>query len=387
MKSEKSARTPTPPGSWRETVGAPPAGLEEAARVALHDVMRIKAKERVLIATNPVKESFTISAALADAAMAAGADTTLIVQPRRTSLDMASDAVIHALRSGPDVVISISAEKMGKDRFGLVKPYRYPGVKGSWTHIFDALKGAKKARAFWSPGVTLDSFVRTVPIDYALLQRRAVALKRVFDPGDRIHITAAGGTDLEVGIHGRKTHADDGLFHKVGSGGNLPAGEVYISPALNDAEGIMVFDVSVSIVGGTIVPDVPVRVTVKNGLVVKVEGGEAAHRLEDSLLAGEKMAHGMTGKKGWTPKKVASYARNAHHLGEVGIGLNPQARVTGNMLEDEKILGTCHIAIGSNYDDDAEALIHLDCIIQSPTITVMGRGGKRTVVMEEGRLL
>ena len=57
-------------------------------------------------------------------------------------------------------------------------------------------------------------------------------------------------------------------------------------------------------------------------------------------------------------------------LSFLGIGLNPRARVTGNMLEDEKILGTCHFAIGSNYDDDAEAFIHLDCLVNKPTITV-----------------
>ncbi len=54
------------------------------------------------------------------------------------------------------------------------------------------------------------------------------------------------------------------------------------------------------------------------------------------------------------------------------------------MLEDEKILGTCHFAIGANYDDDAEAFIHLDCLVKKPTITITGRGGRSRTIVEAG---
>jgi hypothetical protein len=62
----------------------------------------------------------------------------------------------------------------------------------------------------------------------------------------------------------------------------------------------------------------------------------------------------------------AVYARNARNIGEIGIGLNPEARINGHMLEDEKAFYTCHFAIGLNYDNDASCLIHLDDLVKNP---------------------
>ncbi len=372
---------------WSQVLEGAPRGLRRAAEVALRDVLRVRKRERVVVVTNPERDGLQISAALAERAAILGADATVVVQPRCSSLDMASDAVIHALRSEPEVIISISTAKLGKDRFGLERSYRFKGVKGTWSHIFNALLDSGRARSFWSPAVTLDAFVRTVPVDYARMRRDAGKLKRALDRADRVHITAPGGTDIEIGLRGRIALTDDGRFWKPGTGGNLPAGETYISPALRDAEGVLVFDGSLAVAeGGAFVPRRPVTVQVHKGHAVRVTGGAGAERFEASLRAGEQMARTMRGKKGWPARRVASYERNARHLGELGIGLNPAARVTGNMLEDEKILGTCHIAIGSNYDRDAEAFIHLDCIVKSPTITVIGASARRRVILRAGRM-
>lgn len=363
--------------------------LAEAARVAVEDVLRVRRGERAVIVTNPDHDVRAISEALYQAILARGADATIVVQPRRRSVELASDAVIHALRSAPEIIISMSAEKLGKDRFGLEKAYRFPGVKGSWTHIFDALRGAKRCRAFWSPSTTIEMFERTVAVDYAWIRRQARRLKRALDAADRVQILGPSGTDIEIGLRGREARLDDGAFWTPGSGGNLPAGETHISPANYDAEGLLVFDGTLSVADGgdSILPEEPVAMTVAGGLVTSVRGGEAARRFERSLAIGEATARKMRGKPGWSEARIGSYARNARHLGEIGIGLNPAARMTGNMLEDEKILGTCHIAIGSNYDEDAEAFIHLDCLIHAPTIITIGPRGRLKMIMEGGRIL
>ena len=360
-----------------------------AAKVTVEQVLRIKPRERVLIVTNPEKDVWTISAALARAAAGRGAAVSLLLQERRTSLQMAEDAVIHAMRSEPEVLISVSAEKLGKDRFGLQKAYRFPGVKGSWEHIFQGLLGAKRCRALWAPSITLDMFGRTVPIDYALMAARAARLKKALNAADRIHVQAPGGTDIEIGVRDRRAFSDDGDFSRAGTGGNLPAGEVYISPALRDAEGVLVLDGSLSLADGSgaFVPRAPVRLEVEGGFVKRLAGGAGARRFEHSLALGEAAAQAMAGKPGWGPARVRRYSENARHLGELGIGLNPAARVTGNMLEDEKILGTCHVAVGANYDEDGPAFTHLDCVVQKPTIAVLNRRGRRTVLMERGKLL
>ena len=365
-----------------------PRGLRRAARVAVEEVLRVKAEERVVIVTNPEPDVLAVSRALYDASLRAGAAPLLLVQPRRTSLENAHDGVIHALRSEPEVILSISADKLGKDRFGLEKPYRFPKTKGSWPHIFNALLGAKKTRSFWTPSITAEMFARTVPVDYGKMRALARRLARELDRADLVKITSPGGTDLEVGLAGRKCFLDDGAFWKPGSGGNLPAGEVFVSPANYEARGVVVFDGSLSVAdgGSAFLPSRPVRVEVDGGLVRRVGGGPAGRRLEKSLRLGEEAARRMKGKKGWTPAKVDRHVRNARHLGELGIGLNPKARITGNMLEDEKVLGTCHLAIGSNYDEDAPAFIHLDCLVRKPTIRTFRKGRGKTI-MEEGRIL
>ena len=80
------------------------------------------------------------------------------------------------------------------------------------------------------------------------------------------------------------------------------------------------------------------------------------------------------------------YCRNARNIGELGIGLNPTATITGNMLEDEKAFRTCHIAIGENYDNDAHALIHLDGVIRNPIIDFVYTDGSRRRILEDGVL-
>jgi aminopeptidase len=385
MAARKTQRT----GSWKKIISPRPRGLDRAAETAIGEALKVKKGERVLIVTNPEPEVMGISAALYDAAAGRGADVNIIVQDHRSQLDNASDAVIHAMRSEPEVLISISSGKMGKDRSGLEKPYRFKGVKGSWPHIFNALMGAEKARSFWSPAVTLDSFIRTVPVDYARMRKDARKLKRALDAADRVHITSPGGTDLEISLEGRLARVDDGAFHKPGTGGNLPAGETYISPANYTAEGVIVFDGSVAVAdgGGAFVPKKPVRVEIEGGRAVRLSGGAGAKRLEKSLILGEKAALDRKGTPGWSAKRVESYRGNARHIGELGIGLNPRARVTGKMLEDEKILGTCHFALGSNYDDDAEAFIHLDCLVEKPTITVFsGKRGRAKILSRRGAI-
>ena len=81
------------------------------------------------------------------------------------------------------------------------------------------------------------------------------------------------------------------------------------------------------------------------------------------------------------------YLENIYNLGELGIGLNEKARIVGNMLEDEKVFKTCHVAIGSNYDEDAKALIHLDGLVKSPTIAIRDRRGTWRTVLKSGKIV
>ena len=221
--------------------------------------------------------------------------------------------------------------------------------------------GISAARSFWSPNCTREIFERGVPIDYTLLRRNAKALKERIDAGKLIRVTSPAGTDVRFGIDGRQGRYDDGDFTLPGKGGNLPTGEVYVSPANGTTEGIIVFDGTVDLDTHAEMPDVPVRVKFDNGFAVEISGGETARKLDALLERSAVMARDQ-GKK--------DEERNTRHLGELGIGLNPNAKMSCNILEDEKVGGTVHFAIGMNLENDAHALIHLDCLVLGPDVYV-----------------
>jgi leucyl aminopeptidase (aminopeptidase T) len=296
---------------------------------------------------------------------------------------MAEDSVIKAVESNPDVTISISEKKLGKDRFGLKK--LYSGTEKDYDHIFTYLKEEKKMRSFWSPSVSLDMFNRTVPVNYQDMRRRATKLKKVLDAAEYVHIETQLGMDLKMGLEGRVARKDDGDFRKPGTGGNLPAGEVYISPELGNSEGTIVFDGSMATGDEVLIIKDPVTMEVEGGFVTKIQGKKEARVMRKAVKKGEDSAMGMAINGTITKVQAENYAKNARNLGELGIGLNPRARIVGNILEDEKVFETCHIALGSNYDEDAKAMIHLDGIIYKPTITAY-KGKKPTVLLRRGKL-
>jgi len=359
--------------------------LKKAAKAAAADVLALKKGEKVLIVTNPEPDVHTISLAVYQAAVERGAVPTLAVQPVKSQLDFAEPSVMGALREEPDVTISISHNKLGKDAQALKTPYKDGDKK--FDHVFNYLLRMKRTRSFWSPSVTLDMFERTVPIDYQWLRKTAKGLKRVLDQADSVRVEAPGGTNLTIGVKGRTALSDDGDFRKGGTGGNLPSGEVFISPELGKSTGTIAFDGSIATVGDALVIEKPIICKVERGFVTDVVGDAGARTLLKSLDAGGRMARDFVKEKKITAAQGKVYERNARNLGELGIGLNKKARVVGNILEDEKVFGTCHIAIGSNYDDDAPALIHLDGIINKPTITAIYPSDRERVIMERGKLI
>jgi leucyl aminopeptidase (aminopeptidase T) len=323
--------------------------------------------------------------ALYDAAEEAGGRPVLVFQPYKSQMDFAEDALIAAFLASPEVVISVSAGKLGKDKKGIAEPYQYEGK--SYDHIFHLKQyGEKSCRAFWSPAVTIDSFVRTVPIDYALLKKRCALAGAVLDEAVSVRVNAPGGTDILIGLIGRKSKYDDGDFSAMGSGGNLPAGETFISPENGTAEGVIVFDGSISLHDRDILIKSPIRCEVEKGFVREITGGREAYELRETVMLAERNAVQFE-KEGRIPAGLGeAYAKNARNIGELGIGLNPEARISGNMLEDEKAFNTCHFAIGQNYDEDAPSLIHLDGLVKNPTITAIMTDGSERVIEQDGVL-
>jgi leucyl aminopeptidase (aminopeptidase T) len=139
------------------------------------------------------------------------------------------------------------------------------------------------------------------------------------------------------------------------------AGEVFVAPVEGTANGVMVFDGAIAGVGTL---KTPVKVLVEDGFAVKFEGGDEAQRLKRLL--------------------ESVNLREAFNVTEFGIGTNPGARIVGNILMDEKVYKTVHIAFGDNstIGGRVKAGIHLDGIITRPTVYVDGK-----MIMKDGEWL
>ena len=193
--------------------------------------------------------------------------------------------------------------------------------------------------------------------DMGNLRRRGGRVAELLDRGTEARITCDHGSDLRLGLEGRKAIPDAGELTATGAFGNLPCGEGFISPAT--AEGTLIVDGSIAGVG---LVSEPVRLTVEDGHLVGATGEEGAKLME--LLT----VHGPDGT----------------NVAELGIGTNEKAILTGNILEDEKILGTAHVAFGASaaIGGNVQVPVHLDVVSMRPEVTI-----DDTPVVLEGRLL
>lgn len=350
----------------------------------INNVCKIKKNESVLIIANPATDF--IAQELYTAANQAGAKTSLIYQNSKTSFDNAEKTVLAAIGTNPDVCFSISENKLGKDPDATANPYKNDNGE-PFTHIFDyLLEGKKSMRAVWTPGITEDMYNRTVNINYGELAERCKKLGKIFENAINVQVTAVGGTNISVPVYGRKLMNDDGDFSKPGTGGNIPAGEVFISPLVGKCQGVIVYDGSMTFSDGDSILETPITCKVENGYVTEISGGEEAKRLLKTITEAENRSIEYE-KNGKLPEgQGAIYKKNARNIGELGIGLNPAANITGNMLEDEKAFRTCHFAIGENYDNDAPSLIHLDGVVRNPTITLTYDDGSTRTILSDGTL-
>lgn len=227
----------------------------------------------------------------------------------------------------------------------------------SLTHTL-ATKNAVEhgSRVASMPGVTVEMLTKGgMTADYREVAYAARRVAAALTQGRTIEIKTSAGTDFKASISGRQGYADTGLLTKKGDFGNLPGGEGFIAPLEGNSEGRIVFDGPIASSGLSHEPT-----------VVDVENGRATY----------------TGYEGLS--KIFKDVKDASNVAEIGIGVNPEARLTGNVLEDEKVLGTAHVAFGNNvnFGGKINAKIHIDGIIKDPTISVDGK-----VIAKKGALL
>jgi leucyl aminopeptidase (aminopeptidase T) len=217
---------------------------------------------------------------------------------------------------------------------------------------------ARGAKIVSMPGITKEIISRCLDIDYLKMKNRMEKMKRKIDGARSAILKSSLGGELKLEFDGRKWIMDCGVINP-GEVTNLPAGELFIAPIEGKASGEIFIDGSIAGITSPEAP--PLHLVFVEGILTKIDGKDA-HRLI-SLLE----------KRGGAAKNLA----------ELGIGFNTKAILSGNTLEDEKVAGTCHIAVGDNstIGGRIRAGIHIDCVVKSPTLWI-----DNTLIISEGTL-
>jgi leucyl aminopeptidase (aminopeptidase T) len=201
--------------------------------------------------------------------------------------------------------------------------------------------------------------------DYLEIAKKVTYLMDLFKNAKRVKITAPGGTDIELEIEDRDFETDVEI--KQGTMGNLPAGEIWCAPIEDKAKGIIVCDGSIGDIGNVLKP---LKIEIREGKIVALESDD--HELVNEV------------------KELTSVDEMASVIGELGIGLNPKARLTGNLLEDEKAGKTAHIAFGNNENmpnGKNNSKTHRDFLFFNPTFKVEYKDGSTKLVINNGDVI
>ncbi|HEX2295618.1 MAG TPA: aminopeptidase [Actinomycetota bacterium] len=312
--------------------------LSGAAAAALDDCLALKAGETLVVVADPGTRR--IAEALVDAGRERGAETVLVEMSEREN---------HATEPPPAVAAAMLHCNV------LVAP-----TTKSVSHT-EARRAANAAgaRAATMPGITEEMMARTMAADFSSLRPRSREVARLLTEGSEVRITTEAGTDLTLGIEGRTGISDDGDLAAPGAFGNLPPGEAFLAPVEGTTAGRLVVD-------GTMWPV-----------------GRLAEPLAFEIVAG--YAEEISGSDAGAVRAVLDkHGREAFAVAELGIGTNDAAQLTGNVLEDEKILGTIHVAFGDNHTFGGTIRVpsHQDGIVLAPTLSIDGR-----TVVDAGKLL
>ena len=310
--------------------------LDRAVQTVVRRCLAIREGEDVVVVVDEPLQS--LGEKLRRAAQRAGADAVLTVMAPRPTDGSEPPAPVAEALAACDVFIAPASRSL--------------------SHTLARKRASERgARGATMPHVTADMLARLMAIDFDRLRARCHAVADLLDRGEEARVSCPRGSDLRLDLRGRHGIADDGDLSAPGAFGNLPCGEGFIAPA--GGEGTMVAR-SLAAIGLT--HGHPARLTVDGGHLAQATGPEGEQ------LLGILREHGDAGT----------------NLAELGVGTNDRATLTGNVLEDEKILGTIHVAFGASIaiGGTVSVPIHLDCVVTEASLTV-----DDTRVLDEGRFM
>ena len=321
----------------------------ESARRAMVAVLELQPTDRVLVVQDP--QCRKCSDAFYRAALAEGCVTTAYDLPAHGRPLTTMPDGMAALVEDQDVVINVMSGSSDE------VPFRI-----EWLTLLEE----RGIRVGHSPNIREDMMADgPMDVDYGLMADRADRLIDALDGAASVRVSTARGTDVTLDLKGRR-FVTDVKITETEKGANLPCGEIYCAPVEDGARGVLVVD---GPIGGEGTPPSPVTLEIEAGRVTSVRCADV--RWRDRIT------------------ELLDTDAGARTIGELGIGLNPKARLVGIMLEDEKAYRTAHIAFGSNIGMPGgvnESTTHIDYLFHNPTIVATFEDGTERTVVGDGDL-
>ena len=322
--------------------------MVKSAQAVMIKVLSLNKNDLVVIITdNFTKE---VGKAFYNAAVDYGSSAKLYFLPKKSRPLLEIPKGMHELLKDATVVINVF-RGMPEET-----PFRVKWIK--------LAHSVKSIRVGHGPSITKSMLIDgPMNVDYDLMVKRAEDLKKAFENAKIAHIKAPAGTDVTLYIEDRD-FSDDTRLVKEPYLINIPCGEIWCGPIESKGDGVIVCDGSIGDIGNV---KKNLRIFIKNGKIVSLQ-------CDDKKLVEE-------------IEKLIDLDEQARIIGELGIGLNPGAKLRGILLEDEKALHTAHIAFGNNMDmvgGQNSSITHRDFLFYKPTIEVTYKDGSTKILMENG---
>ena len=286
--------------------------LGRAADIVARDLFALKPGETFIITADTESDSHVVDAT-ARAAFAIGAKPMVIWTASPLGVGEAADPMLP--------VEALTGALKGADAW---VEYNNQWLLYS-TPYNVATRENKKLRYLCLVGMNPDMMTRCIGrIDFAALQEFQETFSKMLSETKHLRITTPAGEDLQYDhAPGIPIRCRMGYANKPGS--EMLAGQISSTPDFDSIEGTIVFD-------GSLVPpcgklEEPIRLTIEEGTIVKVEGGAQAREFET-----------------WMNSFNHPQMKRLAHL---SYGVNPGAKLTGDIVEDERVWGSTEWGIGS----------------------------------------
>jgi leucyl aminopeptidase (aminopeptidase T) len=306
------------------------ADLRAPAETAVHQCLDLQPDESCLVVTDDGCEP--IGRALYETARAVTGDAVFLQYPPLDQHGEEPDETVATALRSADAFLAPTTMSLSHTR-----------ARSEATEA-----GARGATL---PDITREVFTTGLDADYDEIQRACEAMLETVADAEEVRLTSPQGTDITFGFEGREWLDDTGDVSEPGSFSNLPAGEVFVSPAT--ADGRFVVDGTIR-PHGRLEPGHEVTVEVEDGYVTDIDDTEVAAMFEEA---------------------AEEVGQDAYNLAELGIGTNVAVTdLVGSVLLDEKAGGTVHVAVGDDagFGGDTSAPIHQDGILTEPRVSVDG---------------